>query len=214
MKNKKIKRILYLIIILILCIFIFLIIKNKNTKFQNDLIFFKSFHLGENRKNSNEYNLIEILNSDNIIHSSINNQKEKIQQYKFYVSYKNMDFKDVNLSNTINKNTLINEKIAPGTSGSFEILLETNQKIKYEIKFESKNDKPQNLYFKIEGKDEKYRTLEEMEKDLKGEIQKSKKITIDWEWEYEGNNIQNIQDTNDGTKIVKYNFTIFALGYE
>ena len=212
MKNKKN---LYLIIILILCIFIFLIIKNKNNKFQNDIIFFKSFHLEKDKKNSNEYNLIKTLNSNNIINTSnINNEKEKIQQYKFNVSYKNMDFKNINLSNTINKNTLTNGKIAPGTSGSFEILLETNQKIKYEIKFKSKNDKPQNLYFKIEGKDEKYRTLEEMEKDLKGEIQKSKKITIDWEWEYEGNNIQNIQDTNDGTKIVKYNFTIFALGYE
>ena len=53
-----------------------------------------------------------------------------------------------------------------------------------------------------------------MEKDLKGEIQESKKIIINWKWEYEENHIQDIQDTNDGTKIVRYNFTIFAVGYQ
>ena len=101
-----------------------------------------------------------------------------------------------------------------GTKGEFEIILETNQKIKYEIKFENKNQKPENLVFKIEGKDKKYKQLKDMENDLKGEIKKDKVIKIIWEWEYEKNNIQNIQDTKDGTDIKSYNFLIYAYGEE
>ena len=115
-------------------------------------------------------------------------------------------------SDTINKNTLINEKIAPGTSGGFEILLETNQKINYQIKFRSKNEKPQNLNFQIEGEDRKYNSLEELEQTLKGEIEENKIININWKWEYEIGKNENKQDTEDGKKLKQYQFEIYAIG--
>ncbi len=101
-----------------------------------------------------------------------------------------------------------------GTEGAFEIILKANQEIKYQIKFESKNEKPKNLNFRMEGKDRKYQNLEDMEQDLQGTIKNNKKITIHWLWEYETNQDQNIQDTQDGEKLQQYYFTIYAIGQE
>ena len=209
MKKQKTRTIVILILILIICIFLLLMIKHKNDEFQDDIIFFKSFYLGDKKTNTNlkakdEVNLNELL--------WINEEDFELPEYIFNVTYKDADFKDVNLTNTIDKTTLVNEKIAPGTAGAFEILLETNEKISYEIKFESKNEKPKNLVFSIKGKDRKYNNLEDMEEELKGEISENKRIVINWQWEYEKNEIQNIQDTKDGEKLRKYNFTIFAIG--
>ena len=183
MKKKK-HTIILIIITIIFILFIFLIqhLKKQNNQFQDDIIFFKSFNFGKN----------------------------EITKVVFDVSYYNIKLKAINLANTINKNTLVNEKIEPGTSGRFEIVLKTNQKIKYQVKFKSQNEKPENLVFKIEGKDRKYKTLEEIEQELKGEIEKDKTIFINWEWEYEVNSIQNKQDTKDGEKLKQYIFTIYA----
>lgn len=82
----------------------------------------------------------------------------------------------------------------------------------YRIKFESINAKPENLYFRIEGKDRKYAKMEDMEQELKGEVIKTKRIIIHWKWEYEGTTIQNVQDTKDGGTMKQYNFTIYAMG--
>ena len=201
MKKQKNKTIVILTIILIICIFLLIKTTHKSENFQDDIIFFKSFYLYNERTNINLKSKYET-----------NDREFVLPEYSFNVTYKNTDFKDINLTNTINKNTLINEKIAPGTSGAFEILLETNEKISYEIKFKSKNEKPQNLVFEIKGKDRKYKNLEDMEKELKGIITKNKKIVIKWQWQYEKNTTENIQDTKDGEKLKKYNFTILAIG--
>lgn len=99
MKKQKRKAILIVVIILILCIFLFQMRKNQNNKFQDELIFFKLFSSG---KEVGE-NTIPSKNQINPFH----------QQYTLKVSYKNLDFKNVYLSDTINKETLIREKIAP-----------------------------------------------------------------------------------------------------
>lgn len=64
----------------------------------------------------------------------------------------------------------------------------------------------------MDGKDRKYQTLEEMEEELKGEVKENKNIKIYWEWEYETNEMQNLQDTKDGEKIRQYNFMIYTIG--
>lgn len=51
-----------------------------------------------------------------------------------------------------------------------------------------------------------------MEEELKGEIKEKKNIIIHWEWEYEKNETQNLQDTQDGENMKQYNFTIYAIG--
>ena len=179
--------------VLILIIFLFQIKKKQNNNFQDDFIFFKLFSIQE-KENTNSI------------------QKQENQEYKFQVSYNNIDFKNINLSDTIKQDTLVHEKIAPGTEGVFEIFLQSNKKINYRIYFRSTNEKPENLYFQLEGKDRKYTRLENMEQELKGELIKDKKIKIHWKWEYEKNHKQNLQDTKDGQLIGQYHFTIYAIG--
>ncbi len=198
MKKQNRKVILIVVVILILCIFLFRNKKNFNNQFQDELIFFKLF----SSKQENSENILKLESKTSQTH----------QQYRFHVSYHNIDFKNIYLSNSIHKDTLIHEKIAPGTKGTFEIILEASEKTHYQIKFESKNEKPENLTFKIEGKDRKYQKLEEMEEELQGEVKENKRIIINWEWEYETNEAQNWQDTKDGKRIKQYNFIIYAIG--
>lgn len=196
---KKQKRKVILIMILVFILGIFLLFQNKknfDSNFQDEIIFFKLF---SSKRSSN--NITKLTTQVN----------QEYQQYKFQVSFRNIEFKDVNLLDTIKKDTLIHEKIAPGTKGAFEIILETSEKIHYQIKFESKNKKPENLVFQIEGKDRKYKRLEEMEAELQGEIKKNKRVVINWKWEYETNEIQNWQDTKDGEMIKQYNFIIYVI---
>lgn len=99
MKKQKGKAIFIVMTILILCIFLFQMRKNQNNKFQDELIFFKLFSSGQEVPQ----NTLQSKNQMNPFH----------QQYVFQVSYKNLNFKNVYLSDTVNKDTLIREKIAP-----------------------------------------------------------------------------------------------------
>ena len=162
----KRKIVLIILIILILCIFLFQNRKNQDNLFQDELIFFKWFSFEQE-------------NSENIPKSE-SQITQAHSQYRFYVSYKNIDFKNIYLSHSINRETLIQEKIAPGTKGAFEIVLDANEKTHYQIKFESKNEKPENLTFKIEGKDKKYQRLEEMEQELQGECFQNIPKQLSW----------------------------------
>lgn len=195
-KMKKTKRsiILCIIVILLLGLSLFRIKKQEDNKFQDELIFFKLF----SSQQSKEKEIIQVENQQN-------------QTYEFSVTYRNIDFKEINLMDTINPKTLIQEKIAPGTGGEFEILLHSNKKMNYRIKFKSKNQKPKNLNFKIQGKDRKYNQLEEMQEELKGEINGKKTLRIQWNWNYEKDETQDLQDTKDGEIIKEYNFTIYAI---
>ncbi|MCI8759969.1 MAG: hypothetical protein HFJ34_02415 [Clostridia bacterium] len=198
MKKRKKELILLIIVVLILIIFLFPKNRNPNNQFQEDLLFFKLFSSNQESKQPTRL--------------SKNPKNTNQVVYDFQVSYKNIDFKNINLNETIKQDTLIQEKIAPGTQGEFEILLQSNTKMNYQIKFKSTNEKPKNLNFRIKGKDRKYNQLEDMEQELQGEITKNKKITIEWKWDYEENDIQNFQDTEDGQKIKQYNFTIYTIG--
>lgn len=61
-------------------------------------------------------------------------------------------------------------------------------------------------------KDRKYQKLEDMEQELKGVVNKNKRIIIYWEWKYEEDKTQDLQDTKDGENIKQYNFTIYTIG--
>ncbi len=91
--NGKIKRkvILIILIILTLIIFLFQIKKEQNKQSQEELIFFKLFSQEQNQDTAEFQN----------------------QCYEFKVSYHNIDFKKINLVDTVNPNSLIREKIAP-----------------------------------------------------------------------------------------------------
>ena len=140
----------------------------------------------------------------------VNNSEEKIQK--------------INLASTINNQTLINNKIAPGTKGSFDIIVDGTEAevgIDYQIKFINEQNKPQNLIFKYNNKE--YKSVTELTEDLSGRINandEEKKITktIEWEWPYETGKTENeiqkndIIDTENGKQISAYNFEISVTG--
>ncbi len=133
-----------------------------------------------------------------------------------------MNFKSINLLDTYDKKTSINEKIAPGTKGSFYIQLNSNQNLKYQIKFQSINEKPKNLKFKaLQGEKllAESNTLEGLSEKLYGYIRKNEEININvcWYWDYEekiDTDINDFQDTIDSQNIRKYQFNVFVLGEE
>lgn len=187
------------------------------------ILFIKIFFLKELSKIPaiDDFLFLKLLSNGTLNKDScqINNSKE---EYKFKINYNNIDFKSINLAETINRETLVYEKIAPGTSGSFNILLESNQNIKYKIQFCSINEKPKNLKFKALKNQEiigDTNTLEELSKKLTGYINKNEKvnITIKWYWNFENNQDEentNMQDTKDSENIRRYQFNIYTLGEE
>lgn len=98
---KKRKKILILVIIVALILIIFLFQKNKNqmNQFQDDLLFFKIFSSNQRNKE--------------LTHLSKSQKNSNLPVYDFQVSYGNIDFKNINLNQTIKQDTLIQEKIAP-----------------------------------------------------------------------------------------------------
>ena len=200
MKNKI--KILKLFIIVILVIIVIVVFNSKINLFQSDdYIFLKIFQKTTNQPQD-----------------TYNTKKE--ENYVFKVSFKSIDIKQIDLIKTVNKNTYVNEKIAPGTSGSFNILLEANKNSKYKINFISVNEKPQNLHFKALKDEEeivKADTLEKLSEKLEGNINKKEsiKIEIQWYWDFENNKTNSdIQDTEDSKKIKRYQFNLYALGEE
>ena len=109
---------------------------------------------------------------------------------------------------------MVNEKIAPGVEGNFQIVLEANEDINYFITFESNNVKPKNLKFENIETQEQKECLEDFGSELKGRISKNEKkvITIHWFWQYENTEEENMQDTIDSQNIRDYEFTIYANG--
>lgn len=207
MKNKK-KRIFKLMLILILIILfvkIFFLKGLSNVQKIDDFLFIKLFSNG-------------IQNNDDFLIK--NDQNQKI--YNFKINYKNLNFTSIDLAETIDKDTLVYEKIAPGTSGSFNILLDSNQNLKYKIEFNSVNEKPHNLNFKTSKNGKvlgESNTLEELSEKLTGYINQNEKIdiTISWYWNFENEqDLENtdIQDTKDSENIKKYQFNVYAVGEE
>lgn len=205
MKNKRkiIFKLILILILIILFIKIFFLKGLINVKKIDDFLFLKLFSNGVYQKNSTQ-----------------DDKYKKI--YEFKINYKNLDFKSLNLSDTIDKNTLIYEKIAPGTSGSFDISLYSNQNLKYRIEFDSINEKPKNLKFKALKSGEileESNTLESLSKKLTGDINQNEKIniTINWYWNYEdkeNGEDADIQDTKDCENIKSYKFNVYAFGEE
>lgn len=102
-----------------------------------------------------------------------------------------------------------NGKIAPGTNGEFDIVIDANDSkniLSYNIKIKEYGNKPDNLLFRLKKNGElintTYSTLEELaEKELNGYIKNSiETFTIVWCWKYEtGENLEiiTIEDEKD-----------------
>ena len=140
----------------------------------------------------------------------VNGQKEQVQEIK--------------LVSTYNSETLVNNKIAPGTSGSFNIIVDATGSevgIKYNIKFAEESNKPQNLKFVYGGKE--YDSIKQLGDELSGTIaaneeDKTRTINVQWKWNYETGSsadqiyANDIIDTNDAISIANYTFQVIVTG--
>ena len=147
-----------------------------------------------------------------------------IANWVFKVNGQEDSVQNVNLLSTFNNETLVNNRVAPGTSGSFNIVIDATGSevgVDYNVTFLNESEKPQNLVFMYD--DTKYSTIQDLQQDLSGTINandenKTRTITIDWEWQYEtGDNENEIAqndeiDTQNAKQIENYNFDIRVTG--
>lgn len=147
-----------------------------------------------------------------------------VASWNFKVNENAEKMQNISLKSTINNSTLLNNKIAPGTEGSFQIKVDATGSevgINYVVKFENESQKPTNLKFTYNGKS--YNSLTQLQDDLTGTInaddkEKTKNITIGWNWKYEtGSNLREISksdivDTKEAKTIRNYTFDVVVSG--
>lgn len=148
----------------------------------------------------------------------------EVATWDFKVNGKTDSVQTINLGSTCDNETLVGNKIAPGTKGSFNIVIDASDSdvgIQYKIEFENESNKPNNLKFKYN--ENEYNSITELENDLIGTINaneenKIRTLTINWEWKYEtGSNQEEISqndiiDTNNGREISNYTFDVNVQG--
>lgn len=148
----------------------------------------------------------------------------EVAKWSFKVNSSESQIQTINLMETYDDKTLTNGKIAPGTQGQFELILDSTDSevgVNYSIKFEDEQNKPNNLKFIYNNNE--YSTLKEMETVLTGTIDanatnKVKSVIIQWQWPYEtGDNSQEISsndnlDTEDGSLSQDYKFNVIVSG--
>ena len=145
-----------------------------------------------------------------------------VANWSFKVNNNEAQIQTINLASNNNKN-LTDNKIAPGTSGNFQIKINAEGAevgINYKISFINETNKPQNLFFIYN--DKKYKNITEMEKDLTGTIdattgEKEKNIEIYWEWPYEtmidgDSSVNDKIDTQNAQEIANYTFNVTVSG--
>lgn len=207
MKNKKKHKIILLILTIFVILYLILFSKMKFSFLQDDILFLKFIgNIFTSEK--------ELERSQNI--SNNIKDKNEIVQYILDITYKGTNFTNVNLIDTIKQKTLVDEKIAPGVSGEFDIIIKTNKDTKYQIYLLSKNEKPENLKFNIANTNIYANKIEDLTQYLTGNLKKgeTKTVTINWNWNYENEERGNVQDTEDSKNIDKYIFEIYTYGEE
>lgn len=147
----------------------------------------------------------------------------QVAKWSFKVNEQTEEFATIKLAETYDKSTLQSGRIAPGTKGSFDLIIDATDSevgVKYEVDFLEETNKPTNLIFKSGNKT--VSTIEELESVLTDTINaddtnKVRTLTINWEWPYEtktGNGVaQNDKiDTSEGLKALEYTFNVKVTG--
>lgn len=147
-----------------------------------------------------------------------------IAKWSFLVNGQESSMSTIDLSSTCNNETLINNKIAPGTEGNFNIEIDASGSevgIQYQVTFNEKSQKPHNLYFIYNSST--YANFDDLAFALKGIINadaENKKISIPikWIWSYETGNSpelrepEDAEDTQDGKTLQNYAFDVIVTG--
>ena len=145
-----------------------------------------------------------------------------IAKWSFNVGKESEAIENIQLVSTVNKETLVNGKIAPGTSGQFFINIDgtgSEVGIDYDVKFSNEKNKPTNITFSYGGQN--YKSLSEIT-DMKGSIgidetSKTRRIQVLWTWEYETGTGEEMRandqiDTQEGSADLDYSFDIIVTG--
>ncbi len=126
------------------------------------------------------------------------------------------------LAETCDEKTLVDGNIAPGTSGSIDLLLNATGSevgIGYEVTFAniSEHELPTNLVLKLDGK--KWNTNDKITGTIDANATDKTVIRrIEWSWDYETKDEANsvvagdTADTNDGINAFDYVFEVTAKG--
>ena len=148
----------------------------------------------------------------------------QVAMWSFKVYGDNEQTQNVKLASTVDDNTLVDNKIAPGTKGSFSIKIDgegSDVGINYNIKVQNETQKPANLFYTYQGKT--YTDLNELALTASGTINaddsnKVKEILVNWEWPYQTGSDEisksknDVQDTQDRKNISNYTFDIVVTG--
>ena len=148
----------------------------------------------------------------------------EVAKWAFLVNGQTATMTNINLAQTYNSNTVIPNRIAPGTKGSFDIIVDATGSevgIDYDVKFLNETNKPTNLNFSYNGII--VPSIIDLEELLKGNIpadstEKVKTFTIQWFWNYETGSTEeqkansDIQDTKDGKGLDTYSFDVVVTG--
>lgn len=152
----------------------------------------------------------------------------KIAEWSFRAG--NSNIKEILLKDTINEVNLIPGKIAPGTKGNFDIVIDASGsevEIDYQVNVLSESNLPTNMKYYINKEDgsvsNEYNSLKELaDSELKGNIpineNQVKAIKINWKWPYETENTSQIEeydssDLQDGTRAdLEYKFVLQIIG--
>lgn len=148
----------------------------------------------------------------------------EIAKWYFAVNESTEKMATIKLADTYDQSTLINGKIAPGTSGSFDLVIDASDSevgVKYVVDFINESNKPSNLKFTYQ--DKTLNEIEEYEKYFTGIIDaddtnKTRTLTVAWEWPYETGSSSTAVGTNDkvdtaeGLTALDYTFDVVVTG--
>lgn len=143
----------------------------------------------------------------------------EIARWSFRANNTSTVMENIKLSNTYNQSKLTENKIAPGTNGSFDIVLDAtgaDVAIDYAVTFDNLVNKPTNMKFTYNGVTKS--SLKELESLLKGRISlndsRTKTLTIEWSWAYNtGTDASSISandaiDTSDSGKTFTFDTVV------
>ena len=132
--------------------------------------------------------------------------------WSFLVNGNESNFTRINLGETAN------EKMIPGASGVFNIIVDatgSDVDIDYSVQFLNETEKPKNVIFTYDGI--VVNNITELSMLLEGRIAKDDEnkrriLTVDWRWPMDSDD--NEQDTEDAKNIDEYSFDIIATGLQ
>lgn len=143
----------------------------------------------------------------------------EIARWSFRANNTSTVMEKIQLNNVYNTNILKSKTIAPGTNGSFDIVLDAtgaDVAIDYAVTFDNLVNKPTNMKFTYNGTTAD--SLKGLEDVLKGRIQledeRTKTLTIEWAWDYQTGSTANEKeindriDTNDSGKDFSFDITV------